>query len=82
MAHNPTSTKTYLRPNLVSLRDASINAADIYTMVKTMKGRCEMALSRPSWSSRTSELLEERTTVTAPKVAIKMPSKSRWGTVC
>jgi hypothetical protein len=45
---------------------------------KMRKACCETASSSFSGDSRVSDVLEDRTTVTAPIMAIATPTRSRW----
>jgi hypothetical protein len=45
---------------------------------KMRKACCETASSNFSGDSRVSDVLEDRTTVTAPIMAMATPKRSRW----
>lgn len=46
-----------------------------------MNGFCVIAVIKASRSRRVSEVLAENTTVTAPRIAMKMPRNSTWSHV-
>ena len=76
MAHRPTSTKTCSSPMLLSDKLESMRAATMYIKENTMKTFCEMARRRLAGSNWVSDGFADRTTVTAPTIAMIMPKTS------
>jgi hypothetical protein len=76
-AHRPTSTYTHCRPARLSERLARKIAHTMYTIEYTTNTRCETASMSASGERRVSDGLDESTTVTAPRIAIAIPIRSR-----
>ena len=76
IAQSPTSTYTHRFPMEPSDKVDKMIAPITYTVAYTRKACWPIAFSNPDGSRRTSEGFAERTTVTAPTIAINMPNKS------